>query len=42
LLVDLAVAVDRPEEKRALLQQAVAIQGNLVASATAAVVLAFE
>jgi tetratricopeptide (TPR) repeat protein len=41
LLVDLGTLV-RPDEKRRLLEEALQINGNLVAAATAAVVLAFE
>jgi tetratricopeptide (TPR) repeat protein len=42
LLVELGVIVSSVEEKRRLLQQAIALQGNLVAAATATLVLAFE
>jgi tetratricopeptide (TPR) repeat protein len=42
LLVELATVVDSDEEKRRLLRQAVEIDGDLIAAATARVVLAFE
>ena len=40
LLVDLAAVVDAADERRELLQEAVDLNGNLVAAATAALVLA--
>jgi tetratricopeptide (TPR) repeat protein len=42
LLVDLAAVISDPAERHQLLEQAVALNGNILASATARIVLAFE
>ncbi len=42
LLVDLAAVINEPAERRRLLEQAIALNGNILAVAMARIVLAFE